>query len=118
MNISSKKFDALISEFPEERASLARLRVLLNSSVHQEMTLDHLILELSPRSIPTFARALERLAAGGLVERLYRVESRKSRGPIQDFQSYEEIPTTLFDWHSDTEIEVLPSDLRVIYVVS
>lgn len=115
MNTFSQRSAALISEFPEERESVARLGNLIHSSKHREMTLDHLILTLSPHSVESLVRILERLALEGTVARLYRVESPKSKGKIKDFASFEDIPETIYDDKTGTELQVTPRDLRVIY---
>lgn len=115
MNTFSQRFAALIDDFPEERESLALLAKLIQSDRHREMTLDHLILTLSPHSVESLVRILERLAHEGAIERSYRVESPKTKAKIEDFTSFEDIPETVYDDKTGTELQVTPRDLRVIY---
>ncbi len=118
MNLSSPNFGSITSEFPEERDTLARLNTLLSSGRHQEMTLDHLALEVSPHSVDAFVRILERLVRMGVIGRVYRLESPSSRGKIEDYHSFASIPQRTLDWHADSQIDVTPRDIRVLYTLS
>lgn len=118
MSTSSPRFPALTSEFPAERETLVRLRQLVSSGRRGEMTLDHLATEVSPHSIESFVRILERLVRSGVLGRVYRLESPSTHGKIDDYKEFSEIPQHTTDWHVDAPIDVTPSDIHVIYKIS
>ena len=103
-------------EFPEERETINRLEALVRSGKHREMTFDHLIYRVEPRSIEALARILERLVTQGTIRRVYRVESPGIKGKIDDFERFEDIPEEIDDWHTGTKLHVTPGDLSVVYL--
>ena len=111
----SQSFADLPNEFPAERESISRLGRIAKSTRHREMTLSHLILQVSPQSIESLVLILERLVSQRTVRRVYRIESPRTRGKIDDFESFRDVPETIFDWHSGEELVVTPRDLRVYY---
>lgn len=113
----SQKFASITAEFPAERDALAQLGELVDTGVQRRLTLDHLFLRLQPHSEIDFARVLERLVAAGAIGRVYQVESPVTRSPIEEFASYESIPESIFDWHTETQIPVTPRNVRPMYLV-
>ena len=115
MSMSSEKFSALTSEFPEEREAIEQLGELIGVGQRREMTLDHLILNLHPHSDINLARILERLVFDGTIGRAYRVESPGTHGEIQRYSTPDDIPPEVFDWHTGTILPVTPRNLQVVY---
>ncbi len=107
----------MISEFPEERETVERLKGLIDSDRGSSLTLDHLVYVLRPRSVESLTRMLERLAFEGAIKRVYRIESPANRGPIATYSSWEEIPEEVPDIHTGTELEVTPDTLVVLYAI-
>jgi hypothetical protein len=116
MNMSLPKFDALTSRFPHEQQALKGLAELVRSSKKREMTFDHLVSWLNPRSVESLALILAELTRAGVVTRVIRVESRTHSG-IGDFASLNDIPPRMHDYSTDEEIEVTPDNLRIVYKV-
>ena len=116
MNMSLPKFDALTSRFPDERHALKGLAELIRSSKKREMTFDHLVSWLGPKSIENLALILGELTQQGIVARVIRVESPNHSG-IGDFLRLEDIPEHIYDYSSDEEIDVTAENLKIVYKV-
>src|SRR5258708_6770163 len=99
MSISLQKFDDLTAEFPEDRDLLMRLRDLVIAPKQREMTLDHLALKLHARSSTTLAQILEKLTSAGVIRRVFRIESPKTKASIKDVESFLDVPAIIDDWH-------------------
>ena|ERR1039457_6637573 len=100
-----------------ERAVTAKLKRLLaaHSGVASEYTLNDLYDLLRPDSREGLAMVLAELVKQGKIKQVIRVVSPKKQGGIKDFDSLNDIPHSIHDWRTDTEIEVRPDDLRVVY---
>ena len=113
--MSSPIFDVLISRFPDERLAIERLADLARDWPTYELTFDHLVARLRPRSVERLALILAELTRLGSMRRVIRVESRE-RGGIADFTSLQDVPSRIHDWRTDEEVEVTPDKLLVLYM--
>jgi hypothetical protein len=107
--------DSLIAKYPSERDAIARLAEVLSSDEHKEYTLNRLSDLVHPNSVESLAGALGELVRSGELKLIVRVISPSTLGGIKDFRSLEEVPHVVRDWRSDTEIEVKPQNLRLVY---
>jgi len=69
-----------------------------------------------PNSVESLAGALGDLVRSGELKLVVRVISPSTLGGIADFRSLDEVPQIVRDWRSDTEMEVKPQDLRLVYI--
>jgi hypothetical protein len=115
MSISSEKFSALTTEFPNERKAIEGLKALVGTGKRLEMSLNHLVLNLQPADDLALTRILERLVVDGTISRVYRVESPQNHGKIEDFGSFEDIPGQIADFHTGTTVAVTPRNMHVVY---
>ncbi len=100
-----------------ERAVTAKLKRLLaeHSGDKSEFTLNDLYDLLHPDSREELAMVLADLVKQGKIKQVIRVISPTKQGGIKDFNSLDDVPQSIHDWRTDTEIEVHPDDLRVVY---
>ena len=61
------------------------------------------------------AAALDELIRRGRLRQIVRVESPHGRGGIKDFDSILEVPDRIHDYRTDTDLDITPSNLRVLY---
>jgi len=108
--------DSLIAKYPSERRAIARLAEVLSSGEHKEYTLNRLSDLVHPNNVESLAGALGELVRSGELKLIVRVISPSTHGGIRDFHSLDEVPEVVRDWRSDTDIEVKPQDLRVMYI--
>ena len=47
---------------------------------------------------------------------MIRVISPTTRGGIKDFDSLTDVPDRIHDWRADSEMEVEPDNLRILYM--
>jgi hypothetical protein len=59
--------------------------------------------------------ALAELTRDRVVDQIFRVESPKNKGGIDDFNSLAAVPDKIFDWRQDREIDVEPRMVRVLF---
>jgi hypothetical protein len=107
--------DFLIAKYPSEREAIERLSEVLGSVEEKEYTLNRLTDLVHPNSVESLAGALGELVRSGELKFVVRVISPSTLGGIKDFQSLEDVPPVLRDWRSDTDIEVSPQNLRLVY---
>ncbi len=94
----------------------ARLRKFFRKAKPTDVyTISQISDELNAYNADALATALARLSAEQIVDQIYRVESAKSRGGIQDFTSLASVPDVIFDWRQDREVEVHPEMVRVLF---
>lgn len=111
----SEKFELLVHEFPEESKAIENLHGLLAScQPSAQYTLTRLIDKLEPSSTYMFPYLLNSAVSHGVLEKVFRVES-PSLGGIKDFASMTSIPDTIYDWHQDKEIDVMPEYIKLIF---
>lgn len=112
-------FEPIISKHPSEREAIVRLERLLHQPASQraEYTLNSLSEIVRPRNREELASVLGDLVRQGELKQVIRVVSPTTQGGIKDFESFDEVPRVIHDWRTDTEIEVRPDNLRVVYVV-
>ena len=110
-------FASTADKYPSEREALGRLEDLLSKqpAVGTEYTLTRLCDLLHPHSQERLASALGDLVRQGVFKLKIRVISPFTQGGIKDFDSLEEIPPSIHDWRSDSELEVTSENLRVLY---
>jgi hypothetical protein len=77
-------------------------------------TLSKLLDKLSLNSSFDSALVINILQKEGIISKLLRVES-PSLGGIGNFSSISEIPNVIHDFRTDTEIEVSPDNILVLY---
>jgi hypothetical protein len=116
--MSSVNFDALAAEYPKERETIERLSALVREKRSGELSFEHLVSKLGPKSVEALALVLGELVEAGLFRRTIRIESPTRGGGIGDFDSLEHVPSHIFDWRAASEIEVTPRNLRVVYSVA
>jgi hypothetical protein len=116
--MSSINLHEITSRFHEGRGPARRLEKLASSWKPGEVyTFDHLYQQVSPSSAQALDLILAELTRQGVLQRFVRVESPSTGGGIKDFTSVLEVPGTIYDWHSNKEIEVGPENLRVVFKV-
>lgn len=112
-------FERIISKALPEPKAAAKLGRVLTSQPGQrkEFTLGRLCDLVQPASREGLALALGELVRYGRLKQVVRVESPRMRGGVKDFDSLDAVPQFIHDWRTDTEIEVSPDDLVILYVV-
>jgi hypothetical protein len=115
--MSSINLGNITSKFHEGLGTTVRLdRLASHWHTGEVYTFDHLNQEISPSSTQNLALIVAELVQRGFLEKLVRVES-PTGGGIKDFPSVEDVPDTIYDFHSDREIEVQPDNLRILFKV-
>jgi hypothetical protein len=115
--MSSINLDEITSKFHEGRGTTRRLEKLASSWRPGDVyTLDRLYDLVAPSSMQALSLILGELTQRGILQQLVRVESPTGAG-IKDFSSILDVPPTVHDWHSDTDIEVGPENLEVVFKV-
>jgi hypothetical protein len=107
--------ESLTAKYPSERESLRKLAELLRRGEHAEYTLNRLSDLVEPNSKEALAGALGELVRSGEIKFVIRVISPRAQGGIKDFESVEEVPAIVYDRYTDTELEVTPENLRLLY---
>jgi len=82
-----------------------------------EFTLEELCDLVKPKSREELVLALGDLVRTGKIKQVIRVVSPKTQGGIGDYETLDDVPSVANDWRTDTQIEVTPDDLRVIYIL-
>jgi len=90
-------------------------RLFRRASAAEVYTLPQLAEQLRVRTIGTLATALAELTRDHVIDQIFRVESPKNRGGIEDFNRIEDVPNTIRDWRQDAEIDVDPRMVRVLF---
>lgn len=111
-------FEFITSKFPFERDALARLGHFLaeHGASGEQFTFTRLCEVVEPRSREQFAAALGELVRQGILKQVVRVISPTTRGGIKDFDSLTDVPDRIHDWRADSEMEVEPDSLRIVYI--
>lgn len=112
-------FGLIADKYPTEREAVGKLEELLSHvpPQHSEFTLNDLCEAVHPRRREVLAAVLGELVRQGVFEQIIRVLSPATLGGIGDFASLESVPRSLHDWRSDTELDVTPANVRIIYKV-
>lgn len=113
--MSLASFSELIAKYPGEKRTLKRLETLTGKEQSHEYTFAHLYKKLAPSSPEALALILEELVRRGMLQRVFRVESRASSGGIRDFSSLMEVPERIADSRTEEQFSVAPDDVRVIF---
>jgi hypothetical protein len=110
-------FESIASKHPSEEEALEKLRDLLSKAKRkeEEFTLNRLCDLVAPNSREELAIILGEMARGGLIKLVVRVVSPSAQGGIGDFPTLDEVPDVVHDWRTDSEVQVSPENLRVIY---
>jgi hypothetical protein len=94
------------------------LERLLRKQPRAEFTLEDFCGMLPSQSRERLAIVLGDLVRSGKLKQIIRVYSRRIPGAgIGDFNSIDEIPAVIHDYHTDTNMEVTADDVVVIYQV-
>src|SRR5665213_2182062 len=108
-------FSDITRSFPAERATIGRLEELLRSGSWGSRTFDHLVADTQPTSEASLALILEQLAAGGVLRHAYRIYSHGSPKPIDEVNTWSDIPDEIHDSHTGSLAKVELDDVKVIY---
>ena len=93
---------------------MRRLSKLVKRAPGTEYTFGHLLYLLQPSSPEALALILQDFEEHGLLERLFRVESPRTKGGLGDFRSIAEVPSQMLDRYTDEEINVEPRLVKPI----
>jgi len=116
--MSSRELDRLIRKVPQEREAFRRFFEILESNTSTQpkyVTVNRLFDKLEPNSVYGLTQVITALLEAGLLEQVIRIQSPKTGGVIRDFNSIVEIPSTIHDKYSDSEIDVTPENMGVFY---
>jgi hypothetical protein len=81
---------------------------------HRTLTFQQVSDQVGKLATEKLGLALAILVARGLVKQILRVESPEGGG-IEEFNSIEDIPDDIYDWHTDTDLHVQPENVVVLY---
>jgi hypothetical protein len=121
MNMSYQKLENLISRFPSEKDALERLNALMlsdTSSIREQQKIypiARLLDKVGPNSQYSFVEIVSYLVEEGMMKRILRVESPKTRTGLGDYESIEDIPKNIHDETTDENIDVSPQDIKLYY---
>lgn len=90
-------------------------RLFDRASPTEVYTLPQLAEQLHVSAVENLIAALAELTSEKVVDQVFRVESPKNRGGIEDFDRLEDIPDRIRDWRQDAEIDVDPHMVRVLF---
>jgi hypothetical protein len=90
-------------------------KLFQRASPTEVYTLPQLAERLQVRAVGPLAAALADLTRDHVVDQIFRVESPKNRGGIDDFPRLEDVPDRILDWRQDAEIDVDPRMVRVLF---
>lgn len=90
-------------------------RLFRRAPATEVYTLPQLAEQLHVRTVSTLALALAELTRDQIIDQIFRVESPKNRGGIADYTKIEDVPDIILDWRQDTEINVEPRMVRVLF---
>lgn len=116
--MSSVNLEALTTDFPGQKAAVEKLVTFLESTARTSAfdrvySYDRMLAISQIKSSRDLVLVLNRLVQDGLLEQFVRVENNSAG--IKDFASINEIPETIHDWRTDTEIAVTPDKLHLYY---
>lgn len=119
MIMSLSKFDSLIDEFPQETGAIKRLECFILSQCKDydnapEVPVARIFDVVKPSNQRVLIKILRSVSALGYVRKIFRVNSL-ARGGIGDFESIFDIPIVMMDTRLGIEIEVIPSQIDLIY---
>lgn len=113
--MSSTRYDALTSEFPEEVAAIKRLEETARHFADRELPIQRLYALVRPSSLRTLALIMLRASENGLAVRFFRVESERRGGIGSDFTAIEDIPAEIYDSRVGEIIEVRPEQIKMFF---
>lgn len=117
MIMSSTKFESLILDFPEISKSIEEIESQANnveSQLTPAYTVDRFFERFSLPSSQASAKLLRRLQEIGVLNKVLQIESRAGGG-IEEYSSLLDIPEVLYDFRTDQDFVVEPSDIKVMY---
>lgn len=79
------------------------------------LTFNQLVERVSPESPSQLAKLLAELSAARLIDQIIRVESPETHSGIEDFNSIEQVPSTIYDVYTQKYIDVTPSNVIVLF---
>jgi hypothetical protein len=91
------------------------LRLFTEAAPGEVYTLAQLAERFDIKDVGPLATVLAELSRDQIVDQIFRVESPKNRGGIEDFPSLESIPDTIHDPRQDREIVVEPQMVRTLF---
>ena len=94
-------------------ASVAKL--FRKAGPNEVFTLPQLAERVRPDSVDQLAEVLAALLKEEIVDQIFRVESPKYRGGIDDYPTLKSVPPTIWDLHQGRNIEVEPNMIRVLF---
>ena len=108
--------DYIANKFPSEKDTVHRLDDLLtDSGSPSEFTFERICSRVEPHSREALAAILGELVRSGKMKQILRVTSPARRGGIKDFETFDSIPTVIHDTNTDTDVEVSPENLQILY---
>jgi hypothetical protein len=120
--MSYQKLENLISKFPSEKSALERLNALMEESASDAnrqqqkiYSITRLFDKVGPKSQYSFVEILSYLVEEGMMKRILRVESPKTRTGLHDYESLEDIPGSIHDETTDEDIDITPQDVKLYY---
>jgi hypothetical protein len=115
--MSSVSLTPITANLPLDRRSRRRLENLVRKAQAEKHLLTFEMILRRVDSIPPelLSMILARLVDLGLAERIIRVESPATKVGLGDFLSLDQVPRTIHDHSTGSELTVTPDDLRVIY---
>lgn len=109
-----RSFASQTTEEPDIRGNVKRL--FLKASPQEVYTLPQLADRLQVTRIEPLVQALADLTRDHIVDQIFRIESPKNRGGIEDFTKLEDIPDSISDWRQGgLEIDVTPQLVKVLF---
>lgn len=103
------------SSSDQARLQKQLLGVFDRATEFEVYTLEQLAERLRAKKIDALVQVLAELSKKQKVDQVFRVESPKNRGQIDDFRSLDEVPDVIFDWRQDRDVEVEPNMVRVLF---
>jgi len=102
---------------PEATSRLRKQLICVFDSANKSevYTIDQLADQLHVNRVDDLAAALADLSKAQVVDQVFRVESPKNRGGIEDYSSLDAVPNVIHDWRQDEDIEVAPNMVRMLF---
>lgn len=119
-NMSSLKLGNLINLFPENRAALHKLAGILDKNVGREdfvLSAERLYDLITPSSISALNSILSELVDAKVLRQILRIES-DAGGGIGDFDTLLDVPSSIYDFRLDREVETKFENIRLLYKIT